>query len=365
MKKILLSGYYGFNNAGDEAVLYSIISSLKKHNVNLGITVLSNNPEQTAKLYGVQAINRWKLTNILKAIKNSDLLISGGGSLLQDVTSKNGILYYLGVIFFAKLLRKPVLVYSQGIGPINMKRNRRITAFILNRVNGITVRDEGSKKDLEEMGVKKDIVVSADPVLGFSSEEIKIEKGRELLERVGVNINDGKILGISVRPWKTAGTNFTAIAEACDRLVTQGWQIVFIPMHFPEDIQASRDVVNQMKEKAFLLKENCSPSEAFSIYKAVDVVMGMRLHALIMAAVIEKPLIAISYDPKVNRFMDLLDIYQVMDINDLKCQEILDLVQNTWQNKEGFMLNLQDKMAPLRKKAMLSAEKAFRILGES
>ncbi|KJS81351.1 MAG: hypothetical protein JM58_17140 [Peptococcaceae bacterium BICA1-8] len=365
MKRVVISGYYGFNNAGDEAVLYSIISSLKKQSVDIEITVLSNNPEQTAKLYNVQAINRWKLTNILKAIKNSDLLISGGGSLLQDVTSKNGILYYLGVIFFAKLLRTPVLVYSQGIGPVKMKRNRRLTAFILNMVNSITVRDESSKKDLEEMGVKKDIVVSADPVLGFSPEEIKIEKGWELLERVGVNINDGKILGISVRPWNTAGANFTAIAEACDRLVAKDWQIVFIPMHFPEDIQASREVVNQMKEKAFLLKENYLPSEVFSIYKAVDVVLGMRLHALIMAAVVEKPLVAISYDPKVNRFMDLLDIDQIMDINDLKCQKILDLVQNTWQNKEGFVANLKEKMTLLRKKARLSTEKVFEILSQS
>jgi len=362
MKKIVLSGYYGFNNAGDEAVLYSIINSLRKHNVDIEITVLSNNPEQTAKLYDVQAFNRWKFGEVYRALKSTDLLISGGGSLLQDVTSKNGILYYLGVIFFAKLLRKSVVIYSQGIGPVHMNRNRKLTALILNLVNGITVRDESSKKDLEEMGVKKDIDVSADPVLSFSCEDIKIEKGRELLERVDVNINDGKILGISVRSWKTAGANFTAIAEACDRLVTQGWQVVFIPMHFPEDIQASREIVNQMKEKAFLLKENYSPSEALSIYKAVDMVLGMRLHALIMAAVMEKPLVAISYDPKVNRFMDSLGNNQAMEINELKCQEILDLVQNTWENKDVFVSNQQEKMKSLQKKAMLSAEKAFEIL---
>ena len=104
MSKIIISGYYGFNNAGDEAVLYSIINSLRKSNPEVGITVLSNKPELTAKAYNVEAVNRWKYLEIARAIRKSDLLISGGGSLLQDVTSKNGILYYLGIILMARML---------------------------------------------------------------------------------------------------------------------------------------------------------------------------------------------------------------------------------------------------------------------
>lgn len=364
MKKIVLSGYYGFNNAGDEAVLYAIISSLKKLNEKIEITVLSNNPEQTAKLYNVKAVNRWKVGHIFNAIKNSDLLLSGGGSLLQDVTSKNGILYYLGVIFFVKILKKPVLVYSQGIGPINLNRNRKLTALLLNGVKCITVRDAGSKKDLEEMGVKREILVSADPVLGISSDEINVEKGRELLQRVNVNINDGKIMGISIRPWKIDEAGIKDLAKACDSLAQSGWQIVFIPMHFPEDIQASREVAKRMKEKYFLLKENYTPAEALSIYKAVDMVMGVRLHSLIMAAVVEKPFVAISYDPKVNRFMELIGIRRVLDINNIKYQEVLDLVQNTWENRNEFCNNLKHKMMELRTKALIPAHKVMEILKE-
>lgn len=362
MKKIVLSGYYGFNNAGDEAVLYAIINSIRKFNEKIEIIVLSNNPEQTAKLYNVKAVNRWKTGEIFRTIKNSDLLISGGGSLLQDVTSKNGILYYLGVIFLAKLLKKPVLIYSQGIGPVNLKRNRSLTALILNRVNCLTVRDSGSKKDLLEMGVKKDIIVSADPVLGISSDEIKIEKGKELLERVNVNINDGKIMGVSIRPWNTNDISIKALAQACDYLALQGWQVVFIPMHFPEDIQASREVAKHMKEKYFLLKENYTPEETLCIYKAVDMVMGMRLHSLVMAAVVEKPLVAVSYDPKVNRFMEQLGINKVLDIKDIKYQEVLDLVQNTWENRSEFSHNLKNKMMELTTKALIPVQKVMEIL---
>lgn len=364
MKKIVLSGYYGFNNAGDEAVLFAIISSLRKIDKKIEITVLSNNPEQTTKLYDVKAVNRWRLKDIFNALYKSNLLISGGGSLLQDVTSKNGILYYLGIIFLAKLLRKPVFIYSQGIGPVNVKRNRMLTGFILNLTKGITVRDESSKKDLENMGLKKPITVSADPVLSFSPEDVNIEKGEELLERGDVNINAGKILGISIRPWKTDEENFKAIAEACDQLIQKGWQVVFIPMHFPEDIAAAREVMKQMKENAFLLKENYTPSETLSIYKAVDMVIGMRLHSLIMAAVLEKPLAAISYDPKVNRFMNLLEINELLDINHLKCHKILDLVQNTWENRIDFVNNLKEKTTVLRNKAMIPAEMVADILSD-
>ncbi|MFZ5945127.1 MAG: polysaccharide pyruvyl transferase CsaB [Bacillota bacterium] len=364
MKRVVLSGYYGFNNAGDEAVLFAIINSLRKLDSDIGITVLSNNPEHTAKTYNVQAVNRWSLGAIFSTLKNSNLLISGGGSLLQDVTSKKGILYYLAVIFIAKILGKKVFIYSQGIGPVNLWRNRRITAFILNMTDGITVRDASSRQDLIAMGVKKEVAVSADPVLGFEPDDISKKKGLELLERVNVNINDGKIMGVSLRPWNTDSKNFTAIAEACDRLIQQGWQVVFVPMHFPDDISAARDVMKKMKESAFLLKENYSPLEALSIYKAVDMVMGMRLHSLIMAAVLEKPLVAISYDPKVNRFMSLIDSERLLDINSLKTQEILDLVQNTWENRGGFVENLRSKLTVLREKAVMPAKEAAKILGK-
>ena len=98
MAKILLSGYYGFDNAGDEAVLYAILQSLRKAIPDGEITVLSNQPEQTEAQYKVRAVDRWNKKALYREVKNCDLLISGGGSLLQDVTSKNGILYYLGII---------------------------------------------------------------------------------------------------------------------------------------------------------------------------------------------------------------------------------------------------------------------------
>ena len=100
MSKVVLSGYYGFNNSGDETILYAMITMFRKIEPSLEITVLSNEPEKTAKQYGVEAVNRWKWGQVFRAVSGCDLFISGGGSLLQDV-SKNSPLYYLAVILLA------------------------------------------------------------------------------------------------------------------------------------------------------------------------------------------------------------------------------------------------------------------------
>ena len=123
MNKVVISGYYGFNNIGDESILTAIISNIKDNIEDIDITVLSKDPELTYKNHEVDAINRRDIFGIIKEIKNCDLLISGGGSLLQDVTSSRSILYYLAIILIGIFFKKKVMIYSQGIGPINKNIN--------------------------------------------------------------------------------------------------------------------------------------------------------------------------------------------------------------------------------------------------
>ena len=168
MAKVCISGYYGFDNLGDEAVLFSILKTLRDLRIGLRIEVLSQQPQFTEDIYRVTAANRWKLKEIYRALRDSDMLISGGGSLLQDVTGTKSLLYYLGVIWLAQLLGKPVFFYAQGIGPVNTPLGRFLMRLVVNRVNYITVRDESSLLDLEEMKITKPpIQVVADPVLGL------------------------------------------------------------------------------------------------------------------------------------------------------------------------------------------------------
>ncbi|MDD2498401.1 MAG: polysaccharide pyruvyl transferase family protein, partial [Desulfitobacteriaceae bacterium] len=133
MKKVLISGYYGFNNIGDEAVLASMIQALDDVSPQVQITVLSDNPERTEKQYRVRAINRWSKKEISNGLKECDLFISGGGSLLQDVTGPKSILYYLELIRLAVWYKKPVMFYAQGIGPVQRPWARKLLARVANR----------------------------------------------------------------------------------------------------------------------------------------------------------------------------------------------------------------------------------------
>ena len=131
MYNILISGYYGFDNIGDESILRTLVSSLREHIPGCSLTVLSHNPASTREKYGVEAVERMSPMAILRAVKQCDMLISGGGSLLQDVTSSKSLHYYLSIIRCAEFFHKKVFIYSQGIGPIDRPGNRRAAAAAL------------------------------------------------------------------------------------------------------------------------------------------------------------------------------------------------------------------------------------------
>ena len=149
MSRIVISGYYGSKNAGDEAMLAAMLEVLGDLEPELHITVISAAPQDTAKRHGVEAISWLDMSAICKALKKADLLISGGGSLLQNVTSRRSLYYYLAIIKLAEMLGTKVMLYAQGIGPIQGHLARKVMGHIANRVDLITVRDKGSLAELK------------------------------------------------------------------------------------------------------------------------------------------------------------------------------------------------------------------------
>ena len=172
-KKIVISGYYGFDNLGDEAILYSIINLLQENRSKIEITVLSQSPAVTSQRYGVQSVQRTNLTAIIKLLKKSDVFLSGGGSLLQDVSSFRSVFYYLALVFLADILGNKTIFYAQGIGPLNKDISRMLLKLIGNRTDLITVRDPNSVKLLEEIGIRPKLITeTVDPVYGINSKKI-------------------------------------------------------------------------------------------------------------------------------------------------------------------------------------------------
>lgn len=298
---IVLSGYYGFDNVGDDAILLSIIQALKKWENDIEITVLSNNPTATEQTYGVKAVNRWKMKEIHQLLKTADGLISGGGSLMQDQTGMKTIPYYAGVIQIAKWLKKPVFVYAQGMGPINHSLSKLIVRKTFNKVEQITVRDKASQTLLTEIGVRNETKIVPDPVMGLNGGDFHCE----WLDQESLTAES--YISVSVRDWPSTIAYKEKIAHSLDQLVRQGEQIVFLPMHGEHDLKTSQEVAALMQEKSLIAPSDLSIEEKIAVIGQSQLLIGMRLHSLIFSAIYATPFIAISYDPKIDAFADIVD----------------------------------------------------------
>ena len=361
MNKILISGYYGFNNIGDESILKAVVDNLYEKLDDIDVTVLSKNPESTAEKYGVKSVDRKSIPSILASVKKCDLLISGGGSLLQDATSKRSIIYYLMIIKMALCLRKKVLIYSQGIGPINSKFNRRLTARILKKVSGIVVRDETSKELLTEIGITPErVVVTADPVLRIKP--VSIERGMEILQKEGFVAQEGKVkVGFAIRERRSDDAFISELCLSMERLIAeQNAQIVLIPFHFSEDMPVIEELEKRLGDKVFAVKHKYLTEEMLSIIGNMDVLVGVRLHALIHAAIMNVSMIAISYDPKINSFMKSVGMKALCSIYDFNNEFFMEEFERVSQNgekiKEKVGTNIKELIGKLESNEQMIKE---------
>lgn len=350
MNKILISGYYGFNNLGDEAILETIIGRIRQSVPDAEIAVLTKTPERTMKQYQIKAYHRAKPLEVLKALMKCNLLISGGGSLLQDVTSKLSILYYLAIILMAKILGKKVMVYSQGIGPIHKEGNRILTKMILNHVDCITVREENSKLDLREIGLQtKAIEVTADPVIDLHP--VNPEKGRGILQKSNPSWDASKpTVGFALRSKDFQTTESYENLKACLEAMLTKHQLAFIPFHYNEDLAILKQLESDFGSRLTLMTERLSTEEMLSVIGCFNVLVGVRLHSLIFAAVQNVMPIGVSYDPKIGYFMNTLEMNTLCDVNAMNAQILNEEIERLYANQEKIEKHLANVVESLKHK---------------
>lgn len=348
-QKIVISGYYGFKNSGDEAVLSSILTALeeqgKAQNIAIEPIVLSIDPEWTTSTYGVRAVHRMRLGEVKQALQESHGLISGGGSLLQDVTGLKTVPYYLGVIKLAQWLGKPTFIYAQGIGPVNRGMFHPFIKNVFNKCEYISVRDTQSSELLQRMGVSEQrIQVVPDPVMGLRLPENEMRSA----EAVKLSNLDLPVVGVSVRYWDQERRELKAIAAGLKKLCeAQAVHIRFLPFYAPDDAEASRLVIEHMGDVSATgsvistADDAILPQHMLQEVSHCDAILGMRLHSLIYAANVNVPMAGVSYDPKINHFLRRLHIDPVgstaeLDANVL-CQELQRLITdgNAWREEHA------------------------------
>jgi polysaccharide pyruvyl transferase CsaB len=361
VKQIALSGYYGFGNAGDEAVLAGLIRAFRSVPGGsagyLGINALSIDPAQTELEHGVGSAHRYRATALIRSIARCDLLASGGGSLLQDVTSRHSIFYYLGVVRAAQIMGKRTMFIAQGLGPLSLGRSRRLTASVAGRCDAITVRDAASAELLAEIGVNQpEITVTADPALLLGADD-----------DTGVQPPSGA--AVSLRPWLGAPAGYpAATGRACADAI--GAAPISSMMMSPDDAAVHAEFFATIETARGDAKVSHDPAKALSwralsgLAASAELVIGMRLHALILAAANSVPSVALAYDPKIAAFMDQTGQSDALfDIGDTDTAKLGQLIRDAWEHRSERAARLRERLPSLRAAARKNAEVALVVLG--
>lgn len=361
MNKIVISGFYGFHNIGDEAILETLTEQLRKLDPDMQITVLSHSPEETMQKFGVQAIKRNDPFKVIRAIFKSDILLSGGGSLLQDDTSARSIHYYLTILRIGLFFKKKVFLISNGIGPIIRDGNKKIVAKVLNRVEHITVRDFNSKKLLVDIGVKTEKVsVSADMVVAMRMEDKQF--GAEILANLKMIAPERKIIAIAIRQkdFRDAEKRLSLVTLA-NRL-SETYSVVFVPFYYKNDTKIYDDIHMDVSEHVYFIKEKYNSDEFMSLLQNFDLLIGSRLHSLIFALVAEIPFIGISYDPKIENFMEMIDMKPVCAMSNFDADVILEEVNRIYEDYEGQKHKIVLAKQSLKSRLLINDEMLMKVL---
>ncbi|HLQ63699.1 MAG TPA: polysaccharide pyruvyl transferase CsaB [bacterium] len=344
MTRVVISGYYGFGNAGDEAVLAGILDALRSHLPNADVVVLSGNPTQTHRLHGVKATSR--ITGALRTLPGADLFISGGGSLIQDVTSARSALYYLGLLGLATVLAKATVVYAQGVGPLRRGWVRVLARLILARTTLITVRDEDSISVLKGLRIVRPVHLVADPAFVLAptpAAQIQDVIGPPHTRRIGV----------AIRSWRDDAF-VDALVEglrAARRRIGET-EIVVLALHPERDLVLCTRVAQDVGGRVLA---GLSPRDLMAVVGTMDLLVGGRLHALIASVLMGVPPIGLSYDPKIDGFVRRIGMGRPLSLAGLRSDDLCDAVCATWEERETLRPRLREHAVALREGALRAA----------
>jgi len=273
-KKVVISGYYGFKNFGDELILSVLTKKLRQ--VDADVTVFSVDTEYTAQNYGVKSVPTFDLKGIIKTIFECDVLISGGGSLFQDVTSFKSVLYYSIILALGQIFNKKTIVFAQGIGPLKSPISRFLVKNLFAKCDYVSVRDESSKKMLETWGVDSEIV--CDPAFSLPM--------RNLLKE--------NVLGVQLRAFATLSEEFlNNLAKIVNE--SEFEKVKILSLQKSQDLEVAKNFEKMLVGKSVEIVEEKIVAEISQL----ETLIGMRFHSLVVGLKAGVKCCAINYDPKV------------------------------------------------------------------
>lgn len=357
----IVCGAYGHGNAGDDAILKSIIQSVQELDDTMPITVLAKNTQSIKKRYRVNSIYSFNVPRMFSAMRKSVLYINGGGTLIQNATSRRSLWYYLFTLRLAKFLGNKVDMYGCGIGPVRGEKNIRLVKKVLDRsVDTITLREKDSMTELESFGVKRpEILLSSDPALVLTpSSQLDVDI---YLKKHGLQAGQ-KYICFMLRTWQGFEDKASAFASCADRAYEQyGMTPVFLSLNIFHDTSAAQKVAQKMKAPYHILDDWAEPELLIGLLGHMDVVVSMRLHGLIFSSLSGVPLVGVAYDPKIGSFLKYLEAGTCIELGDVSEEALNNAVKHAVellpQRKE-----LQEKAQKLKDMERQNIQAVERLL---
>jgi len=366
--RVGISGSYGGFNLGDEAILHVIIAELRRA-VPVEVTVFSRDPQDTRRRHPVERaveLRRTPRSEAQEVIGSLDLFILGGGGILYDGDAD----MYLREVFLAHDAGTPVMVYAVSAGPLT---DQGVRSRVRDAVDGaavVTVRDQSSRQLLEEVGVQREIVVTADPAVLLPPEPLTLD---EILRAEALD-PAARLIGFSVREPGPAAPDLDVehyhrlLANAADFMVNRlDAEVVFFPLEQRTfDVQHSHAVVGRMShaQRATVLKRPYTPGQIVSLLRHFDFAVGMRLHFLIFSALAGVPFAALPYAPKVTGFIEELQI-QDRPLALMSAGELIANIDRAWDLRHEQRARTESALGELQARANVNTELALGLLSRA
>lgn len=323
---VVICGAYGRGNAGDDAILEAILEEMRSIDPDMPVLVLSKDPKATRLAYHVRSVSRMDVPAWHRAMRRARLYINGGGSLIQDVTSRRSLWFYLHNIQSAKRCGCKVQMYGCGIGPVTRENHRRLAARVLNRsVDVITLREPDSQAELRAMGVTEpEILLTADPAL-----TLRPASGDEtdsVLLRAGIP-PQGRYICFALRRWRGFEEKAPLFGAAAKYAYeAYGLTPVFAAVEKHLDPVAAQLAAKGLDVPHYFLDDAGDAGTIIGALSRMEIVVSMRLHALIFAAGQGIPLAGVVYDPKVSAFLRYIGQENFTDLDALTAENLRSMI---------------------------------------
>lgn len=364
--RVGISGSYGGLNLGDEAILQGIVGQLRS-SLPLAITVFSRDATDTSQRHQVERVvlvRKLTRDEARAEVEQLDLFILGGGGILYDGDAET----YLREVSLANEIGVPVMVYAISAGPLTDPGAKKLVRETLNKVPVITVRDRQGKQLLEDIGVTREITVTADPALLIVAQPLP----PEALKRDGLDASH-RLVGFSVREPGPAAPDINVdhyhslLANAADFMVDRlDADIVFVPMERQKDTKHGHAVIAAMHHapRATVLKGEYNSPQVFSLMSHFEFAVGMRLHFLIFAALQSVPFVSLPYAPKVAGFIEDLEM-EMPPLNNVNAGQLIAYIDRTWDRRDEVRARIQRRLPDLQARARQTNLLAVRLLTAS